>query len=206
MAGLNGGDPAAAGRIRDAAMRAFAQQGDAAWPDGVAEAAGVSADLVRHHFPEKAELREAVNERVIAVAMEAFGGFEPGSGGSADVFEDLAQRVTSLMREHPDALLYVGRGAIEGEPGCLGIFDAFMAIATTQLEALKAEGRLDPELDIDWSALHVVVFNLSTVLFQRAIENHLPGPLLSPEGIARWHAADTELFRRGFLREASPSR
>jgi hypothetical protein len=138
---------------------------------------------------------------VIGVAMEAFGGFEP-SGDADDVFEELAQRVTSLMRSHPDALLYVGRGAIEGEPGCLGIFDAFMAIATAQLEALAAAGKLDPELDIPWSALHVVVFNLSTVLFRRAIENHLPGPLLDPDGIARWHAADTELFRRGFLREA----
>lgn len=205
MGGLNGGNPTAAGRILDAALVAFAERGDAATVEEIADAAGVAPQAVEQHFPTMAALREAVNERVIAIAMDAFAGFAP-DGHSGDVFEELAQRVTSLLREHPDALRYVGRGAIDGDAGCLGLFDALMAIATTQLEALRAEGRLDPELDIEWSALHVVIFNLSTVLFREAIENHLPGPLLSPEGIARWHAADTELFRRGFLRTGAGAR
>jgi AcrR family transcriptional regulator len=199
MAGLNGGDPAAAGRIRAAAMEAFAEHGDGASIRGIADAAGVSPGLVQHHFATKAELREAVNEHVLAIAAEAFADLDTETAGD-DVFEDLAQRVTSIMREHPDALLYVARAVVDGDPGGLGIFDGFMAIAITRFEALAAEGRLDPDLDLDWAALHVVVFNLATVLFQPAIENHLAEPLRSPEGVARWHAADTELFRRGFLR------
>jgi hypothetical protein len=147
----------------------------------------------------------ARDERVLAIAARAFEGFDPGGDADA-VFEDLAERVTSLMRDHPDELLYVARGAIDGEPGALGIFDAFMAIATTSLEAMRADGRLDPDLDLEWAALHVVIFNLSTLLFERAIDNHLPEGLRTPEGIARWHEADTELFRRGFLRPLARSR
>jgi AcrR family transcriptional regulator len=203
MAGLNGGDPAAAGRIRAAAMEAFAAHGDAASIRGIAQAAEVSPGLVQHHFASKAELREAVNEHVLEVAGRAFADLDT-DGAADDVFEDLAQRVTSIMRDHPDALLYVARAVIDGDPGGLGIFDGFMAIAVTRLEALAEDGRLDPDLDLEWAALHVVIFNLSTVLFQRAIENHLPEPLRSPEGVARWHAADTELFRRGFLRAGAP--
>jgi hypothetical protein len=141
------------------------------------------------------------NERVLALAEAAFRDFEPGGGGeSDDPFEDLALRVTSLVRDHPDEILDVARAAIDGEPDGLGMFDAFMAIATAHLEALRDDGRLDPDLDLQWAALHVVIFNLSTLLFEPAIENHLPERLRSPEGIARWHAADTELFKRGFLR------
>jgi hypothetical protein len=50
------------------------------------------------------------------------------------------------------------------------------------------------------------VFNLSSVLFSEAVANHLPEPLSTDAGIERWHAADTELFRRGYLRDQSAPR
>jgi hypothetical protein len=114
--------------------------------------------------------------------------------------------VTAVVRDHPDELLYIARAASEGDPGGLGMFDAFMAIALGSFEALAAQGRLEPDLDVEWAALHVVIFNLSTLLFRDAIEQHLPEPLISEAGIARWHAADTELFRRGFLRRERRAR
>ena len=141
----------------------------------------------------------SIDERIIRLAERAFHDFDPAAS-SDDPFGDLARRVTALVREHPDELRYVARAAIDGEPGGLGLFDAFVAIALTRLEALRDEGRLEPGLDVEWAALHIVIFNLSSVLFSDAIENHLPGPLSSDAGLERWHAADTELFRRGFLR------
>lgn len=201
MAAHNGGDPTAYERIRDAATREFAQSGDRASVRGIADAAGVSAGLVQHHFPSKAELREAIDEHVVSIANRAFRDIDPEGSGD-EVFEDLAERVTGLVRDHPDALLYVARSAIDGEPGGLGIFDAFVAIATAQLEALRDDGRLDPDLDLEWAALHVVIVNLSTLLFREAIEHHVPEPLDSAPGLERWHNADTRLFRRGFLRAA----
>jgi AcrR family transcriptional regulator len=195
----NGGDPAAYTRIRAAAVREFATSGDAVSVAAIADAAGVPAEAVEHHFPSRAELRDAVDEHVLGLALAAFADFEPDESAD-DAFEDLARRVTAVIREHPDELLYVARATIDGEPGGLGMFDAFMAIALGSFESLRAKGRLDPDLDVEWAALHVVIFNLSTLLFRHAIENHLPEPFATPEGIERWHAADTELFRRGFLR------
>jgi AcrR family transcriptional regulator len=193
----------AAERIRTAAMHAFAAEGDAVSNDAIAAAAGVTPPALEKHFPTRVALREAVNEHVLSLAAAAFDGFDPRSSDD-EIFDELAERVTSLMRDHPEALLYVARATIDGDPGGLGIFDAFMALATGWLDELAEQGRLDPDLDLEWAALHVVIFNLSTLLFQQAIEEHLPEPLRSPEGIARWHAADTELFRRGFLRASLP--
>lgn len=186
-------------------MKAFATHGDAALDGAIAAAAGVSTATLGHHFPTRAALREAVNEHVLELAAGAFADFEPRGGSDDEIFEELADRVTSVMRDHPDALLYVGRATIDGDPDGLGIFDAFMAIAMGCLQELEAQGRLDPGLDVEWAALHVVIFNLSTLLFEQAVENHLPERLRSDQGIARWHAADTELFRRGFLRQPARS-
>jgi AcrR family transcriptional regulator len=176
----------------------FGERGAAATLADVADRAGVARDALAERYPTEAALREALNEHVLTIAARALVGLD--EVGGEDPFGDLAERVTSLMREHPGALLYVARGAIDGDPGGLGLFDAFMAIALARLEELAADGRLDPGLDVEWAALHIVIFNLSTLLFERAIENHLPEPLRSEEGIERWHRADTELFRRGFLR------
>jgi AcrR family transcriptional regulator len=203
MAGRNGGDPAGRKRIVAAATTVLAERGPLATHADVAEAAGVAPALVEHHFPTVGELRAAVDERVLTLAAQAFEGMGTGAG---DPYDDMAARVTTLLRDHPDELLYVARGAIDGEPGALGIFDAFMAVATTSLQCLSEEGLLDPDLDLEWAALHVVIFNLSTVLFEQAVDDHLPEGLRTPEGIARWHAADTELFRRGFLRPLARSR
>ena len=196
-AGTNGGDPILRDRIRNAAVKRFATVGAAATVDEIAEAAGVSPRVVHHHFASEAELREAINERVLTIAARIFDDARPFAD---DPFDDLALRITHLVREHPDELRYVARAVIDGDPGGLGMFDAFIAIALDRFDGLSQSGELDPDLDVEWAALHVVVFNLATVLFQQAIEQHLPEPLSTDAGMLRWHAADTDLFRRGFLR------
>jgi hypothetical protein len=190
MGGRNGGDPGDADRVLRDALALFERRDP-----------GASLD------PDTAALREAADQRVLEIAAKALAPGDTDADTDAagdDPFGDMAERVTSIMRDHPDALLYTARAAIEGDASGLGLFDAFVAIAKQRLEELAADGRLDPDLDVEWAALHVVIFNLSTPLFERAAENHLPEPLRSPAGVERWHRADTELFRRGFLRERVP--
>ena len=203
MGGESNGRLTASAVIRETALEEFAQSlGDTSIVR-VAKAAGVPIALVEEHFATDTELREAVDEYVVSLAVEAFADFEL-SGSSDDAMEELGRRITNLIMAHPNALLYVARSVIEGDPGGLAMFDAFMAIATQQFQALAEEDRLDPDLDIQWAALHVVIFNLATLLFKDAIENHLPESFMTPEGMERWHVADAELFRRGFLRRAEP--
>lgn len=202
MAGTNGGDPTVGERIVVAATRAYAEHGFSVPLDEIATAAGVSRRTLDHQFPAEALLREAINERVMTIATRIIGAVPTRD---ADDFDDLARRVTILVRDHTDEVRYVSRAAIEGEPDGLAMFDAFMAIALATFEGLAENDVLDPALDVEWAALHVVVFNMATVLFQRAIEQHLPEPLTTTAGLERWHDADTELFRRGFLRRDLPT-
>ncbi|HEY7597870.1 MAG TPA: helix-turn-helix domain-containing protein [Actinophytocola sp.] len=59
-------DLTARARIRDAAMRHFAEHGfERATIRGIAETAGVSSGLVRHHFGSKQALRDACDEWLV---------------------------------------------------------------------------------------------------------------------------------------------
>jgi AcrR family transcriptional regulator len=202
MGGTNGGDPAVEGRVVAAATRLYAARGSSVRLDEVAEAAGISRAALDHAFPSEAVLREAINECVMRIAAGILGG-EPARDEQG--FDDLAEQVTQLVREHPDEVRYVARAAIDGEPDGLAMFDAFMAIALASFQGMAENEVLDRGLDVEWAALHVVVFNMATVLFQRAIDQHLLDPLSTDAGIERWHDADTELFRRGFLRRDLPA-
>jgi TetR/AcrR family transcriptional regulator, regulator of cefoperazone and chloramphenicol sensitivity len=60
-------DLTARARIRDAALRQFAEQGfERSTIRGIAATAGVSPGLVRHHFGSKEALRDAVDEHVLS--------------------------------------------------------------------------------------------------------------------------------------------
>jgi AcrR family transcriptional regulator len=193
-------------RVRNAALDRFARDGVAATSiRDVAKAAEVSPGLVQHHFPSKGALIKAVNDYVIAIATDAFS--DPPRGGSAaKIQQELGDRVTALMGEHPTALLYVARSSADGDEAALGIFDAFLAIAATQWRALADEGLLHPDTDLAWAALHVVVLNLGTALFIDAINRHLPQPFLTPEQLDRWNTASNTLFREGMYEQHAKPR
>ncbi|MGH2831967.1 MAG: TetR/AcrR family transcriptional regulator, partial [Solirubrobacteraceae bacterium] len=122
-------DLTAQARIRNAALAGFARDGVAATSiRDVAKAAGVSPGLVQHHFSSKAALVQAVNDHVIAIAATAFSA-KLDSRPQADVFQQVGDRITGLVRDNPLALLYVARSTADGEEAALQIFDAFVAIA-----------------------------------------------------------------------------
>lgn len=113
-------DLTARARIRDAAMRQFAEHGfDRATIRGIAADAGVSSGLLRHHFGSKEELRDAcdahlaailrdLNQRVldddtdtgtnhVALATMAFGPYQPYL--SRALAEGRAQQIFDTMVE-----------------------------------------------------------------------------------------------------------
>jgi AcrR family transcriptional regulator len=190
-------------RIRDAALELFADRGVRATSiRDVAAAAGVSAGLVQHYYPTKAALSAGVNEHVAALAAEAFADVGLDSSTGAAWAEDLGLRITRLVGEHPNALRYVARSAVDGDEGALRLFDGFVAIASRLQEEQARQGLLHGDLDLVWSALNVVVMNLGTVLLERAISRHLPAPFSDSESLERWRQADTALFRRAFYHDA----
>jgi AcrR family transcriptional regulator len=200
MAGVPTSDLSAYARIRNAALAAFARDGvEASSIREIARAAGVSPGLVQHYFATKAALRDAVNEHVIALVAAPFEDVPLDPSGD-DPFQALGDRITALVGAHPEAVRYAARAIVEGDDAALRLFDAFIAIAGTLWERLADAGLLREDLDREWTALHVVIFNLATVLFRPAIERHLPAPFLEPEQLQRWNVATTDLLREGAFR------
>ena len=192
-------------RVRNAALAGFASDGVAATSiRSVARAAGVSAGLVQHHFPTKEALRDAVNEYVVAIAGEAF--TDLAGGSPEEIQAELGDRITAFVRDHPTALRYVARAVADGDQAAMAIFDAFVAIAKTQWEHLARQGLLRHDADLPWSALHVVVLNLGTVLLEQAINRHLPAALRDAEQLQRWNQATSDLFRQGVYKSPAAAR
>lgn len=195
-------DLTAAARIRNAALERFAAAGlaDASIRD-VARAAGTSPGLVQHHFKTKAGLRDAVNEHVTALVVEALGDPDEADERSADPIQAAGDRITAFVAANPTALRYLGRAVMEGDEAARGVFDTFVATILAQLERLAEEGKLHPDLDLEWAAMHLVTFNLATLLFEGALDERLPAPFFEPEQLQRWNVATTELYRRGMFRQ-----
>lgn len=200
-------DLSTSARIRNAALEGFADKGvSGTTMRDVAAAAGVSTGLVQHHFGTKAGLQHAVEQHVIDVALETFEGLV-GETIDADIWATMGDKVTAWVAENTTSLRYLARALSDGDPSASRIFTALLTIARTQwLEPLARGGGLDPNADAEWAALHVIVFNLATVLLEPAISAQLPKPLFTSAQLRRWNVATTELYRRGFASPPSPDR
>jgi hypothetical protein len=115
--------------------------------------------LVMRISQQNSALIGAVNDYVINIATSAFS--QPlDSDPPTDIQQQLGDRVTALVREHPTTLRYVARSAADGDETALVLFDAFLAIARSQWQAVADQDLLRPDTDITWAALHAVVINL----------------------------------------------
>jgi AcrR family transcriptional regulator len=105
-------DLTARARIRDAALRLFADKGiDATSIREIAQAAGVSSGLLRHHFGSKEGLRDACDEYAMAQATTI---------GTRWI------ELGVLGRISPDILLYqryLVRSTMDGSPAGNALFD-----------------------------------------------------------------------------------
>ena len=195
-------DLTAYARIRNAALELFASRGIATTTiRDVASAAGVSPGLVQHHFGTKDGLRKAVDEYVLEDALATITDLPGPLDERTAAF---AARMGEVMRERPAAMLYMARSASEGGDFGLAGFKAIVEFGVPQLERMDEAGQLVPDLDLEWTVLQFVIFNLATVMFEPAISHALGQSLLTEEGRRRWNAAAESLFTRGFTKTQAP--
>jgi AcrR family transcriptional regulator len=192
-------------RIRRAALLSFARLGVAATTiRGVAEAAGVSPGLVQHYFRSKEALREAVDDFVLERAARAVA--DAASGDSpARIAAGFGDRIAELIRSSPELVAYARRSLLEGDAAGLALFDGLVELARSNLESLAAHGLLRSDLDLDCTALHIVLLSAAPVLFQEAVDRHLGGPCPGDEVTTRWHDAISALFAEGVYRSGEGS-
>jgi AcrR family transcriptional regulator len=200
MASGDAADQGSAERIRQAALVGFANEGvEATSIRKVAAAAGVSAGLVQHHFPNKAALKKAVDDHVVQTALEAVAVI-PDFKSTADFFRQTGDQITKFVEAEPLAMRYVARSIIDGEEQGLALFDGIVALSDSHVQRLHEEGFFREDIDMLWTGLHLVIWNLACVIFETALDRRLPAPFRSAMMMDRWNRATTELYRHGLDR------
>jgi AcrR family transcriptional regulator len=186
-------------RIRTAALRSFATYGASATSlRTVAEAAGVSIGLVQHHFANKAGLVKAVDDYVLGVVIAIIA--QPMSGPPVDSLNEMGNRVTQLVAEHPGVVDYFGRALIDGSPLGAMIFDTLVGNGTARWHQRSERRETLPDVDLTWAAINSLVLALGTLILRTHVERHLPEPLATPAQLERWEASVNTLLRNGLFR------
>ncbi|GAA1018215.1 hypothetical protein Aple_034200 [Acrocarpospora pleiomorpha] len=167
-------DLTARARIRDAAMWHFGDHGyERATIRGIAETAGVSPGLVRHHFGSKEGLREACDEYLIKTVRrlndEAREFRRPGNAS-----------ILAGRAEARPYMTYLARALVEGSAAPL--FDEMVRLS----EEWLAEGdraRPDPPAsDLRTRAAVGTAMALSISILHQHVSRAIGVDVFSPEG------------------------
>jgi AcrR family transcriptional regulator len=178
-------DLTARARIRAAAMRHFGEHGfEKATIRGIAEEAGVSSGLIRHHFGSKEALRDACDEYVLRTVRklndETWAAIKEGDLGKAAT----ARRPTG--QDHR----YIARSLIDG--GSHELFDDMVRMSEAWFTGFVKNGdELSPARD---KAAVVTAWGLAIPILFEHISRALGVDLTTPEGDARLARALLDLY------------
>jgi AcrR family transcriptional regulator len=177
-------------RIRDAALRLFAERGmEGATVRDIARAAGVSAGLIRHHFGSKEDLRAACDAYVLAQLMrlkeEAVPGGQLGDAG----FISSAQPAVLLM------LRYYARSMLDGSPAADAMFGEIAGLGERWLEDHHPGQMADPAA---YAAL-LTAMELGALVMREQLSRALGADILSPEGHLRLARAKLDFYSKPLL-------
>ncbi|MFI6326186.1 TetR/AcrR family transcriptional regulator [Nonomuraea sp. NPDC050556] len=168
-------DLTARARIRDAAMQHFGAEGfERATIRGIAETAGVSSGLVRHHFGSKQDLREACDAYLVKL-VRGLNAEVRDNPRATDVNYVAKSRAAMGPYQH-----YLARALAEG--AATPLFDELVALSE-QWIAEADKGRADPpDVSAKVRATISSAMSLSIVVLHQQISRSLGLDILSPEG------------------------
>jgi len=191
-------DRTARARIRDEALRLFAERGADGVPlRDVASAAGVSAALVVKHYGSKDGLRDAVDEHVAAVfeAMLAEVALSPRPEPAE--LRSLAETVAGHLPPGSAVTDYLGRMLVDGGPSGTALFRRLYDVAVATLDAMVTAGLAEPGADPRVRAAVLLTNDLGALILRRHVADVLGLDPLSPEGTARWGAEILTIYATG---------
>jgi AcrR family transcriptional regulator len=182
-------DLTARARIRDAALRIFAERGiGPATIRDIAKAAGVSSGLVRHHFGSKEALRDACDsyalDRMARIREQMF-----AEGRVAD------QGFMGTV--HPTAMLmqrYLARSLLDGSDAAAARFDEMIVLS----EQWLVEHDIVPR-DLRAYAAVFVVMQMGVFAMPEQVSRALGTDVRTPEGNARMLRGMVDVFSHPLL-------
>ncbi|MEU4323716.1 TetR/AcrR family transcriptional regulator [Nonomuraea dietziae] len=175
---MNGPDPedlTARARIRDAAMQHFAEQGfERAMIRGIAETAGVSSGLVRHHFGSKQGLREACDAHLAKMIRRL--NDEVRSGHALDKANPVAT-ANAAMGPYQR---YLARALVEGSAET--VFDQMVELSEEWLAEADEKRSDTPDVDRKARATVGTAMALAVAVLHKHVSRGLGVDLYTPEG------------------------
>ena len=158
----------------------------------VADAAGVSAPLVMHHFGSKAGLVRACDEHVRSR-------LEAGMAIVDEMGEDAGLRDLLGVDGMETAIVYVGRSMQDGGEVGREWFDHMFQMSVTGYEELVEAGRARPSDDPIMRALLFVAMDLGMVVLRPLVEETLGLSLTDPAVVERWMRTEFGLLAHGLI-------
>lgn len=194
-------DPAARGRIRDAALALFGSHGfDGASVRDIAERAGVSPALVMHHFGSKDALRAECDAHIVDEVLgrkEHLHGSEPGDLAST------MQRWLADVDSHRASLDYLARMITDGSPAGEQLFDDLVARTRTMIAQGAASGIMRESTDPQMTAVIVAAHGLMPLLLEHHLGRAVGEQGLSPALVRRMTLPTLELYTHGLYRSTA---
>jgi len=183
-------DLTARARIRDAALRLFAERGlDGATIRDIARAAGVSGGLVRHHFGSKDDLRAACDSYALDQLMRI---------KEQAVLEGQLANPGFMSAAHPTVLLtlrYLARSLVDGSPAAAAVFDEMVELGEAWLDQHHPGQIPDPR---GYSAV-LVAMQSGLFMMHSQLSRWLGADIFTAEGHLRLTAAMIDFYSQPLL-------
>ncbi len=183
-------DLTARARIRDAALRLFAERGlDGTTIRDIAKAAGVSGGLVRHHFGSKDDLRKACDSYALDQMMRI---------KEQAVLEGQLGNPAFMSAAHPTVLLtlrYLARSLVDGSPAAEAMYDEMVELCEAWLAQHNPGQMADPH---GYSAV-LVAMQSGLLMMHGQLSRWLGADIFTAEGHLRLSAAMIDFYSQPLL-------
>lgn len=188
-------DRTAVARIRDAAIRCFADAGVAATSvRTIATAADVSPALVMHHYGSKDRLRQDCDHHVAALIREAK---EAAAAEGAGI--DAVGQIRASEDGLP-VLRYLARTLVDGSPHVADLVDEMVADAEGYTARAVATGLMQPSDDPRGRAAVLTLWSLGAVVLHEHVHRVLGADLTGAAAdMAPYAVPAAEILGRGVL-------
>lgn len=173
--GIDPADLTARARIRDAALLHFGEHGfDRATIRGIAETAGVSSGLVRHHFGSKQALREACDAHLASVIRRLNNQVRSESTTSR------VNQVAGARAAMGPYQRYMARALAEGSATAL--FDVMVELSEQWLADADTARPDPPGVDRHTRAAVITAMALSVSVLHEHLSRAIGLEVFSPDG------------------------
>lgn len=157
---------AARARIRHAAIELFGREGFAVGLRSIADAAGVSLGLIRHHFGSKDGLRQACDEQVMDHVRRLQAERAEATGPVATLLERMS---TTMIEEARPSVRYLMQVLRSGDGMARDLIDHLIEGSAEYLRVGEENGLIKPSVDPAARARYLVMMSMGAMVLEHAM-------------------------------------